>query len=144
MAEPCGFCTCLIMMQHVQFSPNLYTTALTVLRNVPRDLQAWRTCKLAGPSAVLNSTMVIEKNLINTASVGKCWKYTKNLILNILSSFSIIQKVKRKKQTKDNICPEVRISSIRCHFTRYHSSITINGSVKRWMLPSQQLTHVCK
>jgi hypothetical protein len=31
MAEPCGYCTCLIMMQHVQFSPNLYTTALTVL-----------------------------------------------------------------------------------------------------------------
>jgi hypothetical protein len=41
MAEPCGFCTCLIMMKHVQFSPNLYTTALTVLRNLPRDLQAW-------------------------------------------------------------------------------------------------------
>jgi hypothetical protein len=40
MAEPCGFCTCLIMMKHVQFSPNLYTTALTVLRNLPRDLQA--------------------------------------------------------------------------------------------------------
>jgi hypothetical protein len=47
MAEPCGYCTCLIMMQHVQFSPNLYTTALTVLRNVPRNLQARRTCKLA-------------------------------------------------------------------------------------------------
>jgi hypothetical protein len=31
MAEPCGYCTCLIMIQHVQFSPNLYTTALTVL-----------------------------------------------------------------------------------------------------------------
>jgi hypothetical protein len=27
MAEPCGFCTCLIMMTHVSFSPNLYTTA---------------------------------------------------------------------------------------------------------------------
>jgi hypothetical protein len=51
MAEPCGYCTCLIMMHHVQFSPNLYTTALTVLRNFPRDFQAWRTCKLAGPSA---------------------------------------------------------------------------------------------
>jgi hypothetical protein len=51
MAEPCGYCTCLIMMKHVQFSPNLYATALTVLRNVLRDLQAWRTCKLAGPSA---------------------------------------------------------------------------------------------
>ncbi|EFX87416.1 hypothetical protein DAPPUDRAFT_97041 [Daphnia pulex] len=31
MAEPCGYCTCLIMMQHVQFSPNLCNTALTVL-----------------------------------------------------------------------------------------------------------------
>jgi hypothetical protein len=31
MAESCGFRTYLIMMQHVQFSTNLYTTALTVL-----------------------------------------------------------------------------------------------------------------
>ncbi len=31
MAEPCGYCTCLIRMKHVPFSPNLYTTALTVL-----------------------------------------------------------------------------------------------------------------
>jgi hypothetical protein len=31
MAEPCGYYTCLIMMKHVPFSPNLYTTALTVL-----------------------------------------------------------------------------------------------------------------
>jgi hypothetical protein len=31
MAEPYGYCTCLIMMQHVSFSPNFYTTALTVL-----------------------------------------------------------------------------------------------------------------
>jgi hypothetical protein len=107
--KPCGYCICLIMMRHVPFSPNLYTTwhilhlrdlrkwrkiffpsagdgstttnikmntngyvtrviltqplhhctiltqplhhRMTVLRNVPRDLQAWRTCKLAGPSA---------------------------------------------------------------------------------------------
>jgi hypothetical protein len=27
IAYPCGFCTCLIMMKHVSFSPNLYTTA---------------------------------------------------------------------------------------------------------------------
>jgi hypothetical protein len=51
MAEPCGYCTCLKMMQQVQFSTNLYTTALTVLRNVPRDLQVWRICKLTDPSA---------------------------------------------------------------------------------------------
>jgi hypothetical protein len=31
MAEPCGYYTCLIIMKHVPFSPNLYTTALTVL-----------------------------------------------------------------------------------------------------------------
>jgi hypothetical protein len=29
----------LIMMKHVSFSPNLYNTALTVLRNVSRDLE---------------------------------------------------------------------------------------------------------
>jgi hypothetical protein len=41
------------------------------------------------------------------------------------SSFSITHKVKRINQTTDDICLEVRISSIiRCHFTRYHSSIT--------------------
>ena len=27
MANPCGYCTCLIMMKHVSFSPNLYITA---------------------------------------------------------------------------------------------------------------------
>jgi hypothetical protein len=31
IAEPCGYFICLIMMKHVPFSPNLYTTALTVL-----------------------------------------------------------------------------------------------------------------
>jgi hypothetical protein len=32
--KPCGCCTCLIIKQskHFPFSPNLYTTALTVLR----------------------------------------------------------------------------------------------------------------
>jgi hypothetical protein len=34
------------MMQHVSFSPNLFTTALTVLLNVSRDLSAgWLACK---------------------------------------------------------------------------------------------------
>jgi hypothetical protein len=38
-------------MQHVSFSPNLYTTAWHVLRNDLGDLRMWRTCKLAFPSA---------------------------------------------------------------------------------------------
>jgi hypothetical protein len=51
--KPCGCCTCLIIKQskHFPFSPNLYTTALTVLRNDLRNLRKWRTCKLAFPSA---------------------------------------------------------------------------------------------
>jgi hypothetical protein len=61
--SPCGYCTCLIMMQNVPFSPNLYTTAwqvwsfsihftiITLKRNDLRDLRASRTCKLTFPSA---------------------------------------------------------------------------------------------
>ncbi len=51
MVMACGYYTCLIMMQHVPFSPNLYTIASHVLRNDLRDLRAWRTCKLFFPSA---------------------------------------------------------------------------------------------
>jgi hypothetical protein len=47
---PCGYFTYLIMMLHVSSSPNLYTTALAVLRNDLRDLRKWRKCKLAFPS----------------------------------------------------------------------------------------------
>jgi hypothetical protein len=47
---PWGYCTCLIMMKHVSFSPNLYTTAWHVLGNDLRDLRARRTGKLAFPS----------------------------------------------------------------------------------------------
>jgi hypothetical protein len=64
MAEPCGYYTCLIMMKHVLFSPNLYTTALTVLhvmftvtfkREAVKDMQTGRhVCSF-------NSEMVIEK-----------------------------------------------------------------------------------
>ncbi len=41
--KPCGYFTFLIMMKNFQFSPNLYTTA----RHVFRDLRKWRKCKLA-------------------------------------------------------------------------------------------------
>jgi hypothetical protein len=47
----CGYCTCFIMLKHVPFSPNLYTTAWHVLLNDLRDLPFWKTCKLAIPSA---------------------------------------------------------------------------------------------
>ena len=43
MANPCGYCTCLIMMKHVSFSPSLYTTAWHILRNDLHDLRL--TCK---------------------------------------------------------------------------------------------------
>ncbi len=46
--KPCGYFTYLIMMLHVSSSPNLYTTALTVLRNDLHDLRL--KCKLAFPS----------------------------------------------------------------------------------------------
>jgi hypothetical protein len=111
------------MMKHVQFSPNLYTTALTVLRNLPRDLQAWGHANWPARLQVEldnGNWKIINKHCIS-------WNMLKiylNLILNILSSFSIIHKVKGIKQTTDDICPEVRMSSIKCHFTRYHSSIT--------------------
>jgi hypothetical protein len=45
--KPCWYCTCLIMMKHVPFSPNLSAVAWFVLCNDLRDLQAWRKCKLA-------------------------------------------------------------------------------------------------
>jgi hypothetical protein len=45
---PCGFFTCLIMMLHVSFSPNLSAVAWHVLRNDLHDLQL--KCKLAFPS----------------------------------------------------------------------------------------------
>jgi hypothetical protein len=44
LLKPCGYCTCLIIMKHVQFSPNLYTT-WHVLLNDLRDLRKWRKCK---------------------------------------------------------------------------------------------------
>ncbi len=45
--KPCGYCTCMIMMKHVPFSPNLSAVAWYVLRNDLRELRAWRKCKLA-------------------------------------------------------------------------------------------------
>jgi hypothetical protein len=39
--KPCVYCTCLIMMRHVPFSPNLYTTE-HISRNDLRDLRKWR------------------------------------------------------------------------------------------------------
>jgi hypothetical protein len=44
--KPCGYCTCLIKMQQIPFSPNLYITR-HALRNDFRDLRS----KLAYPSA---------------------------------------------------------------------------------------------
>jgi hypothetical protein len=38
--KPCGYCTFLIMMHNVRFSPNLYTTACQFLQNVSCDLQS--------------------------------------------------------------------------------------------------------
>ena len=38
--KPCGYCTCLIMMKHVPFSPNLSAVAWYVLRNDLRDLRS--------------------------------------------------------------------------------------------------------
>jgi hypothetical protein len=54
----------------------------------------------------------------------------KNLILNILSNVRVydsfsINTVKRLKRRTDNICPAVRISSIKCQFTRYHYFIAV-------------------
>jgi hypothetical protein len=43
----CSYFTCLIMMKHVPFLPNLYTTVCNDLR----DLLDWRTCKLTFPIA---------------------------------------------------------------------------------------------
>ncbi len=42
-----GYCTCLIKMQHVSSSPNLYPVAWHVLRYYLRDLRVWRKCKPA-------------------------------------------------------------------------------------------------
>jgi hypothetical protein len=40
--KPCGYCTCLIMMKHVPFSPNLSAVAWYVLCNDLRDLQGMK------------------------------------------------------------------------------------------------------
>ncbi len=47
----CGYCTCLIMMKHVPFSPNLYTTPWHVLRNDLRDLRKCKDMRTAFTSA---------------------------------------------------------------------------------------------
>ncbi len=46
--KPCGYFTCLIMMQHVSFSPSLYSTAWHVLRKDLRDLRVWLSFPFAG------------------------------------------------------------------------------------------------
>jgi hypothetical protein len=49
--KPCGYCSCLKMMKHVPFSPNLCTTVWYVLNNNLRDLRMWRKGGLPFPFA---------------------------------------------------------------------------------------------
>ena len=68
--KPWGYCICLIMMRHVPFSPNLYTT-WHILRNDLRDLRKWR--KMFFPSAGDGSTTTnIKMNTKWLLACGYC------------------------------------------------------------------------
>jgi hypothetical protein len=73
LLKPCGYCTCLIIMKHVQFSPNLYTT-WHVLLNDLRDLRKWRKCKsfllqvdVAGDGSTKTNIKMNTKWICNTS-----------------------------------------------------------------------------
>jgi hypothetical protein len=73
LLKPCGYCTCLIIMKHVPFSPNLYTT-WHVLLNDLRDLRKWRKCKsfllqvdVAGDGSTKTNIKMNTKWICNTS-----------------------------------------------------------------------------
>jgi hypothetical protein len=84
--KPCGYCICLIMMRHVPFSPNLYTT-WHILRNDLRDLRKWR--KMFFPSAGWRSWGWVYKNQYkNEYQMVMAYGYCTCLIMMQHVSFS--------------------------------------------------------